>query len=199
MPNQSEVRKTRHLAFQTLESRKLLAAGPTIYPDDAGLIQVGDYGALPDDGMDDTAEIQAALDAAGTSNRVVFLQPGTYDVSDTLQWPAKFRRLIMEGSGAGHTTIRLSDDEAGFQDASAPKAVINTHGKEGVGQGFRNSIRGLTVDVGVGNEGAMGIAFNANNQGSIRDVTIRSSDPEKAGARGLDLSQNGQIGPFYVS
>ena len=113
--------------------------------------------------------------------------------------PNGFVSWILEGSGAQHSTIRLADNASGFQDDASPKAVINTYGKDGIGQGFRNSIRGLTVDVGVGNEGAMGLSFNANNQGSIRDVVIQSSDPNKRGARGLDLSNNGQIGPLFLS
>ncbi|MEO1525976.1 MAG: LamG-like jellyroll fold domain-containing protein [Planctomycetota bacterium] len=193
-------RNNRPLKAEKLQSRELLAGDPTIYPVDGGLVDVASFGAFPDDGVDDTGAIQAALDAADqqASNLVVSLAPGQYDVSDTLQWPPRFRRLILEGAGSEHTTIRLSDQTQGYDDADAPKAVLNTHGREGVGQGFRNSIRGLTVDVGVGNPGAMAIAFNANNQGSIRDVKLVSSDPDGAGARGLDLSQNGQIGPFYI-
>ena len=60
------------------------------------------------------AAIQDAIEAAGTSNRIVFLDAGTYDVSDTLQWPSRFRRLILEGSGAEHTVIRLADDASEF-------------------------------------------------------------------------------------
>ncbi|MEL6105528.1 MAG: LamG-like jellyroll fold domain-containing protein [Planctomycetota bacterium] len=193
-------RKRRVLRTESLETRQLLAGNPTAYPDDGGLIEVASFGAFPDDGIDDTAAIQAALDAADAqaSNLVVYLAPGRYDVSETLQWPPRFRRLILEGSGSEHTTIRLADQLPGYSDPTNPKAVINTHGRDGVGQGFRNSIRGLTVDVGIGNAGAMGVAFNANNQGSIRDVSIVSSDPNGLGARGLDLSQNGQIGPFYI-
>ena len=43
--------------------------------------------------------------------------------------------------------------------------------------GFYN----LTIDVGAGNPIATAVKFTANNQGGMRDVTIRSSDADGAG------------------
>jgi len=55
----------------------------------------------------------------------------------------------------------------------------------------------LTIDVGTGNPGAIGMRFHTSNMGSVYDVAIRSSDPEQLGAAGLDLTAPGP-GPGLV-
>ncbi|MEM8782220.1 MAG: carbohydrate-binding protein [Planctomycetota bacterium] len=197
--------------METLEPRTLFSAD-FIAPWDSGVLNVTDYGAIPNDGIDDTAAIQAALDEATLSQdgafidgrqrkatgRIVYLPDGVYDVSDTLTFIGNQRRVIVQGESRDGTVIRLSDNNPDYAtpDVSQPKAVLSTGNQPG--QGFRNAIRDLTVDVGSGNAGAVGIEFNANNQGSIRDVKIASSDANGAGLYGLDLSVNAQVGPFYI-
>jgi len=58
-------------------------------------------------------------------------------------------------------------------------------------------VRNLTVDVGSGNPGAVGLRFMSNNSGAMVHVTIRSSDPKGAGRLGLDMRQ-GQNGPCLI-
>ena len=48
----------------------------------------------------------------------------------------------------------------------------------------------------MGNVGAIGIQFNASNQGTLREVTIRSGDGQ--GINGLDFSFTDEIGPLLV-
>lgn len=48
-------------------------------------INCKDYGAVGDGVADDTAAIQAALSAGNSSDRAVYLPPGTYKISSTLQ------------------------------------------------------------------------------------------------------------------
>lgn len=50
---------------------------------------------------------------------------------------------------------------------------------------FHNKFENFTIDVGKGNPGAIGIEFNSNNTGAMRNVDILSSDPEYAGFAGL--------------
>ncbi len=52
-------------------------------------------------------------------------------------------------------------------------------------QRFRNAVRDLTLEVGARNSGAIGMQFNASNQGTVRNVTIRAA--EGSGRIGLDL------------
>ncbi len=101
---------------------------------------------------------------------------------------------MLQGQTRQGVRIRLPDRAAGFGDAATPKAVIWTGKKPA--QRFRNSIRNLTVDTGKGNPGAIGIQFVANNQGSMRDVTIVSGDG--AGVIGLDLGYTDEQGPCLI-
>lgn len=53
--------------------------------------------------------------------------------------------------------------------------------------------------MGVGNPGVTGIQYIANNQGAMRNVTLRSSDPQRAGHIGLDLGYTNEQGPCLLS
>ncbi|MGF1491710.1 MAG: glycosyl hydrolase family 28-related protein, partial [Microcoleaceae cyanobacterium] len=154
------------------------------FPDDAGLVNVRDYGATGDGITDDTAAIQRAL----AENQAVYFPNGTYLVSDTLEW-SNFKRLLLQGESEDKTVIKLRDNLPSFNDADAPKPIITTFEGNSTGQAFQNSIYNLTVDVGAGNSEAIGIRFLNNNQGGIRDVTIQSSDANRQGQAGLALSR----------
>ncbi|MCC5840040.1 MAG: hypothetical protein JJT96_07945 [Opitutales bacterium] len=178
------------------------------YPADGGVIDVtnlppgihGGISAVPDNGLDDTAAIQAALDAFPNGNRIIYFPNGVYHISDTLTWPAgvpgatDFKRTIFEGETRDGVILRLFDESPGFTDAAAPKAMIFT-GPSAPAQRFRNAVRNLTLDTGSGNPGAIGLHFSASNQGTVRDVTIRSGDG--SGLVGLDLRGN-ENGPLMV-
>ena len=63
-------------------------------------------------------------------------------------------------------------------------------------QRFSNAVRNLTLDTGRNNALAIGAQFMANNQGSFREVTIRSGDGR--GLIGLDLSYSDEQGPCLI-
>lgn len=76
--------------------------------------------------------------------------------------------------------------------------TIESYAYTGQGnQAFRHYIRNLTIDVGTGNAGAVGIDFLANNRGGIYNVTIKSSDPGLIGYTGL-LMDRSYPGPGIV-
>ena len=53
--------------------------------------------------------------------------------------------------------------------------------------------------MGQGNAGAIGLSYYSNNEGNLRNVTIRSgADGKAAGAVGLDMSED-EVGPQLVS
>ena len=180
------------------------AASPVVYrfPPDAGVLDVTrpPYNARGDGVTDDTTAIQAALDAHPSGNRIIYLPKGTYLVSKTLTWPtgasegAFMKRTILQGESQNTTVLRLRDKAAGFDDPKNPRPVLYTGRKPA--QRFRNSVWSLTVDTGKNNPGAVGIQFIANNQGAIRDVSIRSSDGQ--GRVGLDLGYTDEIGPCLI-
>ncbi|MBD1847823.1 glycoside hydrolase family 55 protein [Cyanobacteria bacterium FACHB-63] len=173
-----------------------------VFPADAGVLNVKtQYGAKGDGITDDTAAIQAALNAYPNGKRIVYLPNGTYLVSDTLTWPAgtpgtgnDYKNTILQGQSERGTIIQLKNSATGFTNAASPKAVIFTG--PAPAQRFGNSIRNLTVNTGTHNPGAIGIQFNASNQGSMRQVTIQSADAQ--GVTGLDMNFTDEIGPLLV-
>ncbi len=173
---------------------------PIAFPADGGIVDVRAYGAVPDDEGDDTAAIQAALDAFPSGNRIVHLPPGVYLVADTLRWPAgdgvgnTHRRTILQGAGEGLSILRLPEAAEGFTNAAAPKAVVWTGGAPA--QRFRNAVRDLSIEIGPRNPGAVGLQFNASGQGTVRNVAIRAA--EGSGRIGLDLGHCDEIGPLLV-
>lgn len=173
---------------------------PVIFPADAGISNVVDYGAIPNDGIDDTAAIQQALSETVSGNKIIYLPAGTYLVSDRLEWPAgesssgAHKRTILQGENLMNTTIKLIDNAPGYQDPDNPKSVVWTG--TAPANRFRNAVRDLTINVGENNPGAIGLQFIANNQGGIRNVNIVSEDGQ--GQVGLDMGYTREIGPAYV-
>ncbi|HEV7897030.1 MAG TPA: glycosyl hydrolase family 28-related protein [Planosporangium sp.] len=90
------------------ETPDFFAAQPTDW------VSVATYGAKPDDGEDDTAAIQRALDSG---KPVVYLPTGRYVISKTLRVKGAVRQL----AGFGST---LTPGGTAFGDANAPAAVI---------------------------------------------------------------------------
>jgi hypothetical protein len=160
------------------------------WPTDSGVVRVTAYGALGDGTTDDTAAIQAALNAFPSGNTIFYFQPGTFLLTDTLR-PAiddgVTKRNIFQGAGTSLTTLRLADN------LNFANAVIDF--RAGAAQFFRNGVRDLTIDIGIGNPLASGLKFNASNQGIINNVLIRSA---QGGLIGLDHSHSGEIGPLLV-
>ena len=162
-----------------------------VYPANAGVLNVRDFGAKGDGATDDTGAIQKALSQGLYSHHIVYLPNGVYLVSDTLKWNNGQANnasgwggfLQVQGQSRAHTIIRLRDNAPGFGDENAPKAVLATGSGAGdgnkhyfVGEGneaFENHLRDFTVETGKGNPGAIGIEFQASNCGALRHVTIR--------------------------
>ncbi|HSH96467.1 MAG TPA: glycosyl hydrolase family 28-related protein, partial [Roseimicrobium sp.] len=160
-------------------------AADVLFPPDA-VINVKDYGALPDDGKDDTAAIQKAITENVGTGRTIYFPAGTYQVSDTLRsidkngkWEA---HITLQGDGIDKTILRLPKNTTGFGDPEKPKAMIMTgsHWNEGDSEdgggnkAFRNNIRDISLDVSSGNTGTIGIEWAVSNQGTIRNVNISS-------------------------
>lgn len=183
-------------------------------PADSGIVNVRDYGAKGDGRNDDTAALIRAIAASGGDtgptfwqDRIVYLPDGTYRVSGTLlkrYADGKFASgLILVGQSMNGTVIRLEDNAPGFDDPRKPKAVIFTSSKlldgtptsggkdyDTLGEGndaYMNFVEDLTIDVGNGNPGAVGIDYLANNIGAVRDVTVRA--PGNSGAIGIAMTR----------
>jgi hypothetical protein len=168
------------------------------YPADGGIVDVTKppYNAKGDGVADDTAAIQKALDDHPNAGAIVFLPNGTYRVTDTLRWGKgphggmEYKRTSLEGQTRDKAILKVADGTPGFGDAAKPRAVLWTGSKPA--QRFSNAVRSLTIDTGT-NAGAIGAQFMANNQGTVRDVTIRGNGPI-----GLDLGYTDENGPLLV-
>lgn len=185
---------------------KIAANPPFSYPEDSGVIDITrpPYLAVGDGKTDNTEAINRAL-RENNAHRMgrffaptLYFPPGKYLVSDTLlpRNPENPRQTACSvrilGAGSELTTILLRDNAQGFGDAQKPKAVLQTGNDYilGSGQpnsGYANFIQHLTVDVGSGNPGAIGIRYDVANFGAMEHVRIVSSGPDRAGRSGLSF------------
>lgn len=138
--------------------------------------------------------------------KIVYFPNGTYLVSDTLIYSftdhkIKFteinRCMHFLGESRKGAVIRLKDNAPGFEAGTGKPVISFTRGKnlpkDDPASGWsnvamQNSIENLTIEVGSGNPGAVGLEFYCNNTGAVRDLSIRSLDPAKAGLAGLSFS-----------
>jgi hypothetical protein len=159
-------------------------------PADSGFINVVDKGAKGDGITDSTEALQRIFGRhkhePGGAIREIYLPNGIYRVCGTLKWGDK--KKDVRGQSRNGVIIKLEDHCPGFQDPANPKKVLEIEFGHG-GQNFNQRLRNLTVDIGRNNPGAIGIGFHTNNTGGIKNVTIRSSDPQKRGYIGLSLDK----------
>jgi len=193
------------------------------FPADAGFINVRDFGAVGDGVHDDTIAINAALVASAEDTKTLFWQDktvyfpnGVYLVSDRLNKKYADGRFasgaIMVGENRDKTIIKLKDKAENYQDETAPRAVIFTTaklldgsptsgGKDYANKGegndaYANFVENMTIDVGAGNAGAVGIDYLANNLGAIRNVRVVAG--EGSGLVGISMARK-WIGPALLS
>jgi len=158
------------------------------------------YFAKGDGKNDDTEAIQKALNDHPDGDYIIYLPHGIYKITDALVWPttkkqeSSSRRTILQGQSMGGTIIQLADSTYGFDNPDFPKALIFTG--EGPSPKYRNAIRDLTLRTGKANPGAIGIQFNASNQGTINNVKVYSGD--SSGVYGIDLGFTEGIGPLLL-
>jgi pectate lyase-like protein len=174
------------------------SAGDFVPPSSDPILNVQkDCGAKGDGTTDDTAALKQAFEAGKTqphpkfgAARDIYIPNGTYLVSETLNVGDKKKFII--GQSREKTIIRLKPGSKSFQESGKPRPVINYGDGSYKGwhfaQNFNQRMVNLTLEVGAQNPGAMGILYHTNNLGSMHHVSIRSLDPQKGGAVGLDLS-----------
>lgn len=162
------------------------------FPPDSGVVVVTERGIRNDGKTDVTAALQALVAKEGSW--VTFYFPnGTYLLSDTIAI-GKATRVNWFGQSRDKTIFKLADKAAAFQDPAKPREVLQSCQHRAVA--FWINYGHFTIDTGKGNPGAIGMESGSNNQGTLRDVIIRSGDG--AGAVGLDLAGMG-VGPMLVT
>ena len=185
------------------------ASGFAATIDGDGILDASRFGAVPDDNIDDTAALQTLISKAVRRRyRIIYLPNGVYNIRRPLTWIQTdgryYARVRLQGQSRNRTILKLDDNAAGYADAARPQAVIYTAGSNeqaaskyldgGGNEAFSNSIRNLTVDIGKGNPGAIGIDYQVSNQGTIRDITVKTSSYINQGYIGISM-QRGDNGP----
>lgn len=130
-------------------------------------------------------------------SRIIYFPNGTYRISDTICYSFKdlqnaigmeFNRCLhIQGQSEQGVVIRLRDRAPGFG-PGANKPVISFMRGSRSNVSMQNTCENLTIDIGAGNPGAVGLTFFANNTGAVRHVTIRSSDPQHLGRAGVTVT-----------
>ncbi|NJM14222.1 MAG: hypothetical protein HC896_01520 [Bacteroidales bacterium] len=165
------------------------------FPADAVVnVALPPYNADSTGKTDATEAINKALEDNPSQGAIIYLPQGTYLISNTLVWGSGQKNTILQGKGIGKTIIKLKDNCSGFNNAGIEKEMIYT-GTDPA-QRFRNALRDLTIHTGLGNPGATGAKFCANNQGGIFNVIIKSGDG--TGKYGVNFAYAGENGPLLV-
>ncbi|NJK91076.1 MAG: hypothetical protein HC904_04125 [Blastochloris sp.] len=172
-----------------------------VFPEDAGVADVKrDYGAKGDGVTDDTEAIKKAMEE--NRMRPIYFPNGTYLLSDSVgifdgKAHSRSRFLQLMGQSEAGAILKLKDGSPGFDDPAKPKVFVSTYQGQSTGDAMFTNARNLTIDIGANNPGAVAFRYMTNNFGTMERMTLRSSDPQGAGALGLDLSQS-QNGPGLV-
>jgi hypothetical protein len=193
-------RATKALLALSLCTTQWLAAQSFTFPTGSVVDIVAETATLaanlrviPNDGINDQPGIQDIFRRYQTTNRILYLRDGTYDLGDSISFVGDRRFNILHGQSRDGTILRLMNNLPAF--ATTEKAVFNIDGA-GSADRFQNEIYALTINTGTGNPAATGISFIANNQGGLRDVRIISTNTSSIGT-GLNLSV-GLNGPLMV-
>lgn len=141
---------------------------------------------------------------------VIYIPEGTYHVNDTLIYSGAMRpaplgageKLIWVrfwGEKRNSTIIKLVDNAPGFNDPATPKAVVSFGKSEFNNKNAKNDIRNLTVDIGKGNYGAIGIKMAGANSASASYLTVRTpaGSNYRKGHIGLDFSIGTAVGYYH--
>lgn len=110
-----------------------------------------------------------------------------YSPRQTLRGYELNRQIMFMGQSREGTILKLRDHAHGFEFGNRRNVISFMQGERS-NVAWSNYIENLTIDVGVGNPGAVGLTFFGNNSSSARNLTIRSSDPEGKGAVGFAVT-----------
>ncbi len=85
---------------------------PTAIPKPTGAVSVTDYGAVANDGQDDLAAFNAAVSAAASGGKTLYIPEGTFHLGNMWQIGSvanKIGNLTVTGAGYWHTNIQFTN------------------------------------------------------------------------------------------
>lgn len=166
-----------------------------VFPSDPSVLDLKrDFGAKGDGVADDTAALQAAIEASSNRGRVggtavLFIPNGTYRVTSNLVVNSRVGPWVY-GESRNGVVIRLADGVA-----TNVTAVLRTQPSDTQASSadyFMRNFRHLTIDVGQ-NPNTDGIRWYGNNSSILKDVRLMG-----AGRVGINAGFLGQNGPSLV-
>ena len=196
-----------NFAFLVTMAVSLPASGADItFPKDATSIKnlKTDFGAVGDGVTDDSNALIAAMNYMVSQRDhggyATYIPRGNYRITKTIVYsgprrenPGHYTNELSDtmrfiGQSRDGVVLKLDDNCPGYGDPEHPKPVLS-FGKSPWGANNNrvsgNMLKHLTVDIGAGNGGAVGVVFHGANNATVRDVHIRSSDSSKAGHIGF--------------
>lgn len=171
------------------------AAERVVFPEDPSVLDLRrDCGAKGDGVADDTAALQAAIEASsnrgkGGSTKILYLPNGIYRVASNLVVKAAVGPWVYGESRDG-VIIRLADGAP-----TNTTAVLRAHpneAKETSADFFMRNFRNLTFDVG-NNPHVDGVRWYGNNSGILKNVRVIGT-----GRVGINSGWLGQNGPNLI-
>jgi len=151
-------------------------------------------------------EVIAIFPARLSPSRILYFPDGVYKVSNTICYTFEDlhnsrgnelnRQIIVRGQSEQGTIIKLKDHCPGFEKGTN-KSVFSFMRKYQSNVAMVNFFENITINVGKGNEGAAGLRYFGNNTGAVRNVTIRSDDPDKAGSAGILCDRFNMSGCYF--
>ncbi len=128
--------------------------------------------------------------------RIIYFPDGIYLVSNTVTYsfedlvnrPGKElnRMLHFQGQSREGSIIRLAEEAPGFGEGRRKAVVSFTKGNQS-NVSMQNTFENLTIEIGPGNPGAVGLEFFSNNTGAVRHVTVRSLDRDRSARAGVAI------------
>jgi hypothetical protein len=137
------------------------------------------------DGTNDvTSKLQSAVFAARDARQTLFIPSGTYKISAQISCELATNAtdgrpnipVNIVGSSVKHPLIVLADNTVEFN-GSNPRAVFHFWFKDpryGTDWFMQGGIRGLDIDLGVGNQNAVGVYFSSAQHCYFEDINIKA-------------------------
>lgn len=126
---------------------------------------------------------------APQASYIIYIPDGTYKVSKTIHYtidlPANSQgkdflaQLRIYGQSRENTIIKLIDNCPGFESGSETPVISTVNSPENQNQNnwaSNNGIKNLTVNIGSGNPGAVGVRFNGANNCRAENLKLISED-----------------------
>ena len=144
--------------------------------------------------------------------KLIYFPRGTYLVSDTItysletlkntindKYSSELNRFIhIVGEDKEHTIIRLQDNCRPFR-YGEKRPVLSLMRGAFSNVAMMNTVENITIDLGKGNPGAIGLYYVASNTGRVQNLNVVATDGFGYAGIHLDLGLNCVFKDLYIS